>query len=433
MEIIPFEKKKKIVFFFRKGVVAKGDFALYYCIAAKVAVNGGYEVYCVNNSNKEIQAKYLDSGIHFCDINKDTITQFRGATFVTAFNQLFFMLEELEGLDSAKVLLLFLHPNIYTWMMNQLSSIPKINSLFKLLKEKNAYAFMDKGNLLAIQKHAKVKFEPRYFPVVTDVQYKDAYVKKRDDRFINIVWFGRLDGDKIYSLINFLDNIVDFDFGKPLSIHLVGDGESKDLIRFNKYAPQMRFIFNSFLYGEEKNRYLKENADMVVAMGISALDAALLRIPTILPIVSAQPFKDNKFALFSDTKEYCLGVAADDIKSTHIKTFPAHKIVELCYKNREVIGQKCYDYAVDNFYIDNQIDAILEKINSTNLTLKSCRKNRVVFFQQAKFKLYRAIRGNRSYKDYLLFWNKVTRYKEKSLKQRIICVLKKIRKDVKNG
>ncbi len=419
-DYVPEENKKKIVFFFRKGVVAKGDFALYYCIAAQIAKDERYAVYCINNSSKELQEKYIDSGIHFCNITPENRKNFEGATFITAFNQLFFLLEELEHIKNGKVLLLFLHPQIYDWMAGQVPKSFNFNSVFKMLIKNKSYAFMDKGNLLAVQKHSKALFEPRYFPVVTDCQGNDNFLRKKDDRFYNIAWFGRLDGDKISSLLNFLDNIIGFDFGKPLTIHLIGDGGARMAIKFGKYAPQMRFVFNSFLYGEEKDKYLKENADMVVAMGISALDAALLKIPTVLTIVSPRSFKDNKFILFSDTKDYCLGVAREDIKEIDLKTYPAHKIVEMCCgEQHDVIGEQCYEYAINNFHIKNQIDNILDKINNASLTLRQCRQNKSIWMHFTKFKLYRKIRGNRNYAAYLKFRQKYKKFKNKSLKDKL--------------
>lgn len=420
------DNRKKIVFYFRKGVVAKGDFSLYYCVAAQLAKNPKYAVFCVNNSIKELQEGYLDANINFCNITPQNIHMFAGATFVTAFNQLFFLLDEIEKLKDAKILLLFMHPQIYDWMAGQVSKRFNFNSLFKLMINNNSYAFMDKGNLLSVQKRSKYSFQERYFPVVTDKIRDCPYAKKTDNRYINIVWFGRLDGDKIYSLLNFLDNIVGFDFGKPLSVHLIGDGNAKNLIKFGKYAPQIRFVFNSFLYGDEKDRYLKENADIVLAMGISALDAALLKIPTIVPIVSPGPFRDNKFMFFYDIKDYCLGVAGEDIKDTNIKTYLAHRIITMCCEESNEIGEKCYRSAVDNFCVLNQIERIECNIGSATMTKRKCMLNPSVAIQMLKLKVYRVLRGKRSYNDYLLFKQKLNKFFARSLKDKFQIIKKKI-------
>lgn len=402
--------KKKVVFFFRKGIMAKGDFALYYRIAEYMVKNTDYEIFCVNNSYAEIQKNYLNSGIHFCEINSDNLHCFENATFILAYNQLFFLLEEIGNLKNAKLLLLFLHPQIYKWMSLQVSPKFNHNSVFKMLKQHNAYGFMDKSNLLAVQKHSKIQFEERYFPVVLDKienEWETLPIINRDE--INIAWFGRLDGDKINSFTNFLDNLIGFDFGKPITVHLIGDGNAKERINLKKYSPQMRFVFNSYMYGEDKDNYLRENADLVVAMGICALNAATLKLPTVLPIVSTSHIRSNKFILFNDTKDYCLGTNEDDVSDLGCKTYTASDVIDLIYSadNKQTIGEECYNCACENFSLEAQAQKYIDLIANTTLTVKRCKRNASIAGQLRFFHLYRTIRKKSNYATFLLFRQKL--------------------------
>ncbi|MDE7372549.1 MAG: glycosyltransferase [Clostridia bacterium] len=407
--------KKKIVFYFRKNVVAKGDFALYYRIGEYIAQNTDYDVFCVNNSNAEIQKKYLNSGIHFVDITPHNLRCFDGATFITAYNQLFFMLEEIGTLNNAKILLLFLHPQIYKWMALQTSPSYKDDSVFRLLASHNAYGFMDKANLLAIQRHSSIKLEERYFPVALDKideEYSALPAVNKDE--INIAWFGRLDGDKVYSFTNFLDNLLGFNFDKPITVHLVGDGNAKDAIDVNKYAPQMRFIFNSYMYGEEKDKYLRENADIVVAMGICALNSATLKIPTVLPIVSTSRFRANKFIFLNDTVDYTLGTNEEDVAQLACKTYTANKIIDMVYSDgaKERIGESCYEYAKDNFLFEKHVKEYLKLIEGTTLTVRDCRKNPSIASQLRLVRLYKLGRKNRTYFDFTQYQQKINYFRQ---------------------
>ncbi len=417
---------KKIVFFFRKGVVAQGDFALYYRIGEYLAQNTDYEVYCVNNSNVEIQKKYLDSGMHFCNLNSENLKYFDGATFITAYNQLFYLLEEIAPLNNARVLFLFLHPQIFKWLSLQVSPFFNHNSVFKLISTHNAYGFMDKANLLAVQSHSNVKFEERYFPVaLEDIPKEFSPLPVLNNDEINIAWFGRLDGDKIYSLINFLDNLIGFEFEKPITIHLIGDGNAKQTIDINKYAPQMRFVFNSYMYGEAKDDYLRDNADIVIAMGICALNAAILRLPIILPIVSNTKFKANKFILLGDTKQYTLGVNEEDIVELECKTYPADKVVNLIYQenNKQKIGEDCYKYAVENFKFENLIANYLNLIKGTSLTVGECKKNRSIAGQLRYFRIYKAFHKNKTYSDFILLQQKINYFASLPMRSKVKKVL----------
>ncbi len=407
--------KKKIVFYFRKGIQAKGDFALFYGIASQLAKYEEYAVYCVNNSFVEMQGQYLDSNIHFCDITDKNRHFFEGATFVSAFSHMFFLLEELEKIKDAKVLFVVLHPQVCKWLSLQVGKSFNFENLFKLLTANKSCAYIDAGTLYACQRYCSVQLEELYFPVNTSFDNIHQVICHEVSDNINIVWYGRLDKDKIYSLTNFLNNLIGFDLGKPVTIHIIGDGNARGFIHTEKYEPQFKFIFNSFMYGEEKDRYLTKNADMVLAMGMSSLDAARLKIPVVVPIISPVSFKENKFVLFCDEKGYCLGTNSEDMKDVGMKTYRAHKIVELCCGDlRDEIGEKCYTFAKDNFSIDKQIENYVSLITTTTLCLKDFRKNKSVKNQIKKFKLYRLLRGGkRGYASYVAFKEKINKFNSK--------------------
>ncbi len=407
-------QRKKIVFYFRKNVLAKGDFALYYCVANAIAENKDVDVFCVNNSNKEIQEGYLDSKINFCDITEENKAMFSDAFFVTAYNQLFYLLEEIKDLKNAKILLLFLHPQIIDWMNYQLPKRANVKSVYKLLFNNNAYGFMDCANWYALEKQSKLSFEKRYFPVVFDELHAPTRIPARGiikDGEINIGWFGRLDGDKIYSLLNVLNNIAEEEI-KDVKFHLIGDGNATKLINVNKFSPNMKIVFNSYLFGDEKTNYFRENTDLVVAMGISALDVSLASVPTVVPIVSGVPFRDDKFAYIFDAKDYCLGWSVEDVEKTTEKTYGIKQVIDHIYNGQKVeIAEKCYDFVQEKFNVVNQVDSLVTLITSSRLSVGACLANSTISHQMAKLKLYKALRGKaRYYGDYLMFRAKYNKF-----------------------
>lgn len=425
-EAASYTNKRKIVFFFRKGVIAKGDFALFYRIGEYIANNTDYEVFCVNNSNPEIQKEYLESKIHFCNITSTNIKCFEDAIFVASYNQLFFLLEEIKELNKARMILLFMHPQINKWMSLQLSMHNKTKKFLKLLKKNDAYGLMDKANLLATQRHNEIELEDRYFPVVFNEAFENYEEPKLvENNMINIAWFGRLDGDKIYSFTNFLDNLIGFEFGMPITVHLIGDGNAKKLIDISKYSPQMRFVFNSYLYGEEKNKYLRENVDIVVAMGICALDAASLKIPTILPIVTSHKSRSNKFIWLCETKDFTLGTDEEDIVDLGCKTHTADYIIRMIYSEnkKSEIGERCFLYAKENFTLEKNAQEYLNLIENTSLTVNKCKRHPFVLNQILSYRMYKFIRRGRTYSDFLLFRQKVNSFLNLPMRTKIKNVL----------
>lgn len=424
----------KVAFYLRKNVIAKGDFSLYYRIASHLSENHHYDLYCINNTNPEIQKSFLHSKISFCDLTPNNISDFENATFITSFNQLFFLLEEIKSLKKAKILLLFCHSEVFHWFEIQVNkNLFNFDSVHKLLIRNNGYAFMDLSNIISLKSYTDREYSKRYFPIVQDKSFLNTDLKTPgliNPHQINFAWFGRLDKDKVYSLINFLDNLYEEDLPYSVVVHIIGDGNGRDLINIRKYVPKFRFVFNSYMYGEEKDNYILKNADFVIAMGISAFEVSLLGIPTIIPIISTTPFRSDKLVYLFNIKDYCLGWSSEDLKTLGFKYCRAMDIVNDLYYNdgKELIGQRCKEYALDNFSVDRHIDNIMDIITGTSLTVKKCLRNPSIRFQLAFFSLYKVFRGKRTYRDFLLFRQKLDKLLHLPLKEKIRvirCYLKK--------
>ena len=430
-------EKPKIVFFCRKGVAAKGDFSLYYRIASYIAEHYDYEVFCVNNSVSQLQEKYLDSKIHFCDINSENIMLFENATFIFGLNQLFCLIDEISKLKNAKIVMLYLHPEIVDWLLRQtFRKTFNFKKFSKLCIHNHAFAFQDEANYIAYREQDgyPVHNVP-YFPVITDEDnLQKEIMPVHNKKVVNIAWLGRIDKDKVYSIVNCLDNLKMGIEDKEIFFHLIGDGDGKGAIQISKYAPKIKIVFLSFLYGEERDRYLRENVDIVVAMGMSALDAAVLGIPTVLPIVSLTPFKSNKFLYLFNTRNYCIGWKEQDLDSVSCKVDTIEDIVYEVYDDdrKEEYGQKCRDYITDNFVIERNAQNVIDIVEHNTLTKKKLMNNLSVRIHWTMFKVYQfLLHPGIEYPQFVLFKQKVAALKNKPKKEILLIAFDRIKRAFK--
>ena len=423
-----FKEKKhncqQIVFYCRKGMIAQGDFSLYYRVGQWLAKEDDILVYCVNNTNSALKKQYMDSDMILCDLSDVNLQDFKDAIFVTSYNQLFFLLDDIKELKDARIVLLFMHPQVSYWLKDQaVFKSFKIKRINEMLAENNAYGLMDGSNYYQLQDICPNVFEPRYFPVIKEeckTQLSDG--KLLDHSCINMAWLGRLDGDKIQSLIYFLDNAFDSIDDLKMNVHLIGDGNSKGRIEFNKYAGKIRFIFNSFLYGEKRDEYLVNNADFVVAMGISAIDVAKLAIPTIIPIISNIKIREDKFVYVYDVKDYSLGWDSNSLERLKCETHTAQDIISDIFYNdlKKEIGLKCCDYVNSEFSIKKHLENGKKLLTSTTLTVGTCLENRTVKRQFFPLHFYkRFFNKNGNYATYLEFNNKLKRLMSMKLPEQI--------------
>ena len=129
-------------------------------------------------------------------------------------------------------------------------------------------------------------FEHKIIPIYVN-QTKISYCQKHNIKKeceINIGYIGRLDCDKIFSLINVLDNLSLYNTSFKKNVHIIGCGDRKHLITNNKSYKDanINIIFTGFLLDNDKYDYLYNNVDILFSMGTSSLDGALVKIPSVL-------------------------------------------------------------------------------------------------------------------------------------------------------
>ncbi len=308
-------------------------------------------------------------------------------------------------------MLFIAHPHQVFWLDNQLL-FRGHRLLYGAISKNSAYAIQDLSCLSAIERSTNISFKRHYLPPPVTNHYGNNLPKTRDlidENCVNILWLGRLDYDKITSLINLLDNLMEVPCKRTI-VHIIGGGNSISLININKYAPKITIIFNSIMFGEERNNYIRNNADIALAMGVSSLDTSIEGVPTILPIVSRTMFKDDRYTLIYDSPEYSLGFTREDCISNKVKTYSLREIIDMVFvqKKKIEIGKRCQNYVLSEFSVQNNIDTILETICGTKMTRNMICHNPVVLQQMVIYSLYRFFRKNNcEYNDYVTYLTKI--------------------------
>ena len=79
---------------------------------------------------------------------------------------------------------------------------------------------MDLSNYLSMKRRIDLPWEERYIPVTIHNEIKDLIDETQstriidDDEPLQIGWMGRLDNDKIYSILNAADNLIGIQNGR---------------------------------------------------------------------------------------------------------------------------------------------------------------------------------------------------------------------------
>mgnify|MGYP000933840253 CR=1 FL=1 len=423
---------KKVVFFIQSPKPYGGAHTLYLDLAAYIADNfEEYQTYYINYYYPEVERDYINSKLKICNVQTVDYNRFEDATFFVSLNYLGYLLAKIKHLKNAKICVYFFHPDIFTWYSDQFFKLGKKPiDILSVIAKNDAYAFMDKSNYLSIARKISEPLEKTYVPVTMryfeqpKLQAKRKRVKKDE---INIGWLGRLDMDKVYTITNLADNLLALDSSSVINFHIVGDGTAKKAINIQKYSPQIRFIFTSYLYGEERDLYIRENFDIGVAMGVSALDIARVGVPTVIPIVSPKRFRNDDFVYLFDTDGYSLGWSAEDKSDIDSKFYCLEEIIDDIYTNglKTQIGSKCKKFAENEFSVKNGALNLLNAIERTNLTVEECLRCPSLAKQMKRFRFYAKARRTNDFGRYHQFVMSLNRLEGKKFKEKFQLFKKK--------
>ncbi|HEV2613531.1 MAG TPA: glycosyltransferase [Gammaproteobacteria bacterium] len=275
----------------------------------------------------------------------------------------------------SKSIFWYAHPLSLKWLGYR-SGLPQkhVNHCLADLAASDSVCFMDWACWDSSKTTSRVTFKENYLPVFTTEKNctpADSNIAIINKTEINIGWLGRLDSDKIFSLINVLDNFYRLESDKKKNIHIIGNGESKHLIDVKKYADKINLIFTSTLIHDELYAYLVKNIDVLFSMGISTLEAASLKIPSVLTFLSETSMDTDNFVWIFNTKKYTLGYYQAQLKRAGVQTNSFSQIIEEIYSNnkKRPLGLESYDYFRKSHHIETVAIKLISVILKANLSV----------------------------------------------------------------
>ncbi len=402
------DKKQKIVFFTAVKARFCGGRKLFLDYGMHLADTLGYDTYYIANSLDKMEQENQNSNLKVLNANEIDFAQFKGAIVFTALNHLFYLLARIQNVPDVKICLYYGHPEIYTWLDNQVPypQKPGLATLMEKLRKMNALCLQDGSNLLAANKASQQRFDPCFVPPIFHEPANKINLHSLLKGKFRFLWLGRLDNDKVQSIINCLDNLLAEDLAMELEFHIIGDGNAKHRIDCRKYAPRIDIRFMSYLYGEARDAYIREHADVAVAMGISAMDCAMLGIPTVIPVVSDKPFIGDRYVYIFDGPAYSLGWSQDDLERLGAKTHTIREVIDAVYDdpdNCAKLALSGMNYCKETFSLENGSRLLINALARTELTVQDCMSCVPIKKQMNRYKLFSKLSRRTDFGQYHAF------------------------------
>lgn len=276
----------------------------------------------------------------------------------------------------AKHFIWYAHPMSIEWLAARNGvSIDLAAKFLELNSEKGSLSFMDWSCWVSAQEYGQ--FPRSITPVFSS---KNGIMEAASERKIDfgsrlrVTWIGRLDDDKYPSLEMLMRDLSLLNFNElSITLNIIGSGNKEGDLRNLSSDLIFETNFLGKIDHDNLRRTVGDLSDIVVAMGISSVEAALLGIPTIVPVLPEEDMTMGRYHWLHESKGYSLGVYQSHINKSEISTFDLNDILyQLKKDERNEISGMCKEYAEAHHSIELSVSKILFSLRKSRRISFDC-------------------------------------------------------------
>jgi glycosyltransferase involved in cell wall biosynthesis len=271
-----------------------------------------------------------------------------------------------------------------------LSPRNKCKKLVHYLTKHQAVYFMDKPNWWLTQWALGIKNLPQnYLPIVVNTELKPELQPKPilSNATLRLAWVGRIADFKIHSLIRIFEDLKKLVDENQARFHftIIGSGSYEaELKAAMKPLEQFEIRLISSIDQNELHSFLNREVDLLFAMGTSALEGGLAKIPTILMNFSYSSISDRyRYTLLKDVESFSLGELITPQNISIGKSLS--EILKDVKKNKIELAHQTSAYVQQHHSIEKYLPAFIENNERNQLTynqlIKECDLQKPWFYK----------------------------------------------------
>ena len=244
----------------------------------------------------------------------------------------------------------------------------KVGNLVAELFKNKAILFMDETNFLPFKKLGLTEEKYiKYLPI--PILHSHVYKLRENFSTTHFGWIGRITEEKIKSFNFILQKLDDIAKFQKITFHIIGYGD----LAYLKNLKNLAIINHGIVAKEELSELLLNEIDILVAMGTSALESAVLGIPTLLTDISKTKFpKGYKYKWIYQSTNFNLGGYAYEF-SGDIDT---DQIIKVAFSQEEykITSEKCKEYVIKNHSMSVVAEELDKAMNNSMFSFKDLKK-----------------------------------------------------------
>lgn len=359
---------RKLVFFFPWPEVSGGPIFLTH-LANEVARKGLYEVYYTDYSHGLCEALLEEESIQVLKYDNE------GENFeIFPDEPVVLVMAEYWAHMVPKV-----HPDtkivFFNWHNECLMVLQRdwcttdrfLNKFLELVYETSSVFFCDKTHWLAHNRFG-LTFPETYVPIVLPQRKAVAKPDVINAKERNVAILGRLCLDKIYAILDLLDNFVRLRDTVRTNVYVIGEGDCQNMLWERKFPKHIKLIRCKTMEIQDALALMEQKVDILFAMGTSVLEGATIRLPAVVIPNAIKPFECNRYPYLYESTGYALGWYPEQIDDLGIQAHTLKEIIRDIYVDhkKEEIGNRCYEYYLKNH--QTNLAQFLSAINASTLS-----------------------------------------------------------------
>ena len=260
------------------------------------------------------------------------------------------------------------------------------------LIERGVIKFMDHNNFYVASKTFYLNSSKNCFlPVSIDNFKMPKFPKARvSESSISFLWIGRLDNDKLNTIITFMNELELFKKTLNVILYIVGSGAIQE--KLERYSRNLNYkvVFLGRLRGASLDDIIDNKIDIGLGMGLSSLEIARRGRPVIV-----QGFLNKAYKAHVKHDYQCLNdITGYDVVSPgyyiNDKINYFYDLVNKILNEYSLYSVACAQHVFENFSLQyvgpKVVDAIDEVYNNWNLSCLEEIRSIKYHFQETKLK-----------------------------------------------